>query len=468
MIWTIAAACGVLGAGQLLWLLDAEREAARLEEHVSHRARAAESVEALLYEHARQSTASLLSDEPAASPAADRLAAQALATLATLRLDARDEAEAGRTEEVERAVAAYLQAHRATAARGVPVVESLHELQRPLDEALTRVRAMARANAARDSAVTTDTRARLRALETATYGAAALWVLGLVGAAGLLVRHLYRPLLQVRRAVDELGTARDAPPLRRGPKELQEIAHALQERARALERRRRAQLTALAAVAHDLKNPLAAVSLTLDRLARADHDLSRRQRAFEMLQRQVERMARLLEDLLDSARIEAGELSLDVRDCDPTEIARDVVALYENTSERHAVVLDAPRPFRMCADCARLSQVLANLVGNAIKYSPSGGSVRLAASADDDTALFEVHDEGVGIPAEEIDAVFEPYRRTQRGRDTAPGTGLGLAVAKRIVEAHGGTIQVESRPPRGSTFRVRLPRAGPPEPRSEA
>jgi signal transduction histidine kinase len=104
-----------------------------------------------------------------------------------------------------------------------------------------------------------------------------------------------------------------------------------------------------------------------------------------------------------------------------------------------------------------MSQVLNNLIGNALKYSPAGGRVRVGVSRDAGEAVINVSDEGIGIPPEEVARIFEPFRRVPGVADTIPGTGLGLSVARRIVEAHGGSIGVTSQPGVGSTFSVRLP-----------
>jgi signal transduction histidine kinase len=113
-------------------------------------------------------------------------------------------------------------------------------------------------------------------------------------------------------------------------------------------------------------------------------------------------------------------------------------------------------------DGTRLEQVLHNLVSNALKYSPTGSSVELRVAQEGEEAVLSVVDQGIGISSEELRHLFAPFRRTSRAREVAPGVGLGLSVARRIIEAHGGRIEVDSRPGAGSTFRVRLPLAAAP------
>jgi signal transduction histidine kinase len=105
--------------------------------------------------------------------------------------------------------------------------------------------------------------------------------------------------------------------------------------------------------------------------------------------------------------------------------------------------------------------VLNNLLSNAIKYSPRGGVVRVELTTAPDAAWVAVTDSGIGIPAEELESIFEPFRRSSTTRDAIPGVGLGLAVGRRIIEAHGGHIEVQSQLGVGTTFRVRLPREPP-------
>jgi two-component system, OmpR family, sensor histidine kinase MtrB len=117
----------------------------------------------------------------------------------------------------------------------------------------------------------------------------------------------------------------------------------------------------------------------------------------------------------------------------------------------------------VCADPLRIDQVVSNLLSNAIKYSPDGGDIEVLVETTAREAVISVRDQGVGIGAEEMPHVFAPFRRGKGSVEVAPGTGLGLSVVRRIVEAHGGRVQVESAIGRGSTFRVWLPLVAPSE-----
>jgi signal transduction histidine kinase len=183
-------------------------------------------------------------------------------------------------------------------------------------------------------------------------------------------------------------------------------------------------------------------------------------KALLRVKRQAERLERMLEDLLDSVRIEAGHLELRCSERDLCEIARDVVEMFRDSSPDHSLALSLPAaPLKMTCDSLRIEQVLTNLVSNAIKYSPDGGAVRVSLSHSGSSAVLSVSDSGVGIAAADLPYIFEPFRRSGASRHQVPGAGLGLFVVRRIAEAHGGKVEVESKPGVGTTFRVQLPLA---------
>ncbi|WP_224372697.1 sensor histidine kinase [Hyalangium versicolor] len=274
-------------------------------------------------------------------------------------------------------------------------------------------------------------------------------------------RYAYQPLLSIRDAlVDFRPGARDIAVPETGALELREIAREFNDMARRLAHHREVQLGFIAGVAHDLRNPLSALKLSAATV-RQDRPLppeDKLRERFVIVIRQVERIERMVEDLLDTARIEAGKLELRMEEHDLRGLLQEGIALHEETSSHHTLVLQVPEePVLVRYDSTRISQVLNNLVNNAIKYSPEGGQVRVALSTEGDSAWVAVTDSGVGIPESERESIFEPFRRSAATRDTIPGVGLGLAVSRRIIEAHGGQIEVESTPGAGSTFRFRLP-----------
>ena len=241
----------------------------------------------------------------------------------------------------------------------------------------------------------------------------------------------------------------------------------LNETTRALADQRKQQLTFIAGVAHDLRNPLSGLKITVDLLHELEPSLASREsgaRALGVLRRNIDRLTRMVDDLLDTSRIEAGGVALCFEDgVDLREAARSAVELYGGTSPRHAVRLEVPEaPVTIRADPTRLDQVVGNLVSNAIKYSPEGGDIVVRVEKRGADAILAVCDRGVGIPPEEHARIFEPFRRAGRAADLAPGAGLGLSVVRRIVEAHGGHVELQSAPERGSEFRIVLPSSSEP------
>jgi signal transduction histidine kinase len=178
-----------------------------------------------------------------------------------------------------------------------------------------------------------------------------------------------------------------------------------------------------------------------------------------VIERQVHRLDRMVGDLLDRSRIEGGQLELRIVECDARSVAQEAFNLFSAVSTHHKLVLHVPDsqvPVR--CDPFRIEQVLNNLVSNAIKYSPAGGPIELDVAQGRDDIQFRVSDHGMGIPEEDLPYIFEPFRRVRSVKDDIPGVGLGLSVVRRIVQAHSGRIDVESRIGEGTTFRVHLPR----------
>jgi signal transduction histidine kinase len=174
-------------------------------------------------------------------------------------------------------------------------------------------------------------------------------------------------------------------------------------------------------------------------------------------------MARMIDDLLDVARIEAGRpLDLRREACDVLALTRKTVADVQRTTDHHQILVHADDDALVGSfDPTRLERVLLNLLTNAVKYSPDGGTIELTVRSeprpDGDWAIVEVRDAGIGIPSEDLPRIFERFYRASNVGDQLRGTGLGLAGARQIVEQHEGEIGATSAPGAGTTFVVRLP-----------
>jgi signal transduction histidine kinase len=180
------------------------------------------------------------------------------------------------------------------------------------------------------------------------------------------------------------------------------------------------------------------------------------QHARQMLDRSVFGMQRLVTDLHDAARIGSGRFVVHPKAMDLVAVCRQVLLDQRLAASEHDVTLEAPDRIEGMWDELRMRQLLANLVSNAIKYSPEGGMVRVTIAEDGGEARVAVSDEGVGIDPEGLPRLFQPFTRLST-EARVDGTGLGLYIAKAIVEAHGGTIEVRSAVGRGTTFTVTLP-----------
>jgi two-component system, OmpR family, sensor histidine kinase MtrB len=288
-----------------------------------------------------------------------------------------------------------------------------------------------------------------------------LLVVGLGGLAWWLQRRTFQPALQLTGAIERYARGdRSARASEQEPEEFRTIARCFNDMARTLDRQRADQLAFLAGVAHDIRNPLGALKMATE-MVPPDQPLPPEPRLRQLIarvDRQIGRLERMAYDFLDASRIESGNLELQIKDCDLRELARATLDLFEPAASTHPLVLSAPDdPVRLRCDPVRIEQVLTNLVNNAIKYSPPGGPVRVTIARRPGLVLVSVADEGAGVAPDDIEHVFDPFRRGGEAKRAIPGAGLGLFVARRIVEAHGGGIAVESPPGAGATFMVRLP-----------
>jgi PAS domain S-box-containing protein len=218
----------------------------------------------------------------------------------------------------------------------------------------------------------------------------------------------------------------------------------------------------LGVVSHDLRNPLSVMAMCAARLA-GEHELDRETTVGigETIEESTEWMQRLVADLLDIASIESGKLSVRTRRHDPVIIAAKAAFAFEHVAAEREIALDVVTPEAVApvaVDEQRILQVLSNMIGNALKFTSRGGTVRLEVADLGDLVRFSVHDTGVGIAAEEMPRVFDRFWQADQ-RASVRGSGLGLSIAKGIIDAHGGRIWAESQVGAGSTFIFTLPAA---------
>lgn len=228
----------------------------------------------------------------------------------------------------------------------------------------------------------------------------------------------------------------------------------------------------LATLAHELRNPLAPIRNSLQILRLKSPDEPTLEAARDMIDRNVQQMVRLIDDLLDVSRITGGTLQLRRERVDLAAALRQAVEMSNPlilSSGHHLIVTLPDEPIHLTADLTRLAQIFGNLLNNAAKYTEDGGTIRLSARLDGDAVLVTVADNGAGIATEHLPHIFEKFTRrsaqTERSRD---GLGIGLSLVRGLVALHGGSVTAESRGEgKGSTFVVRLPIAAASEPVAE-
>ncbi|MDR5709268.1 MAG: HAMP domain-containing sensor histidine kinase [Armatimonadota bacterium] len=293
---------------------------------------------------------------------------------------------------------------------------------------------------------------------------ASLWLGGTTAAAvavlaGVWLAHrLTRPLLDLRQAVGRVAAGDLRQHVRPGPGEIGELAQAFNAMATRLEANERLRREFLAAVAHELRTPLSIVQANLESFL--DGVAEPTPERIAALHTQCALLSRLISDLRDLSLAEAGQLHLQRTPTDLGALCASCVEGLQPWAEERGVRVELEALPGLVAevDPDRMRQVVQNLLHNAVRFTPPGGVVRFRVSRAARGVRIELEDEGPGIPPEDLPYVFEPFYRADRSRSRETGgSGLGLAVVRRLVESHGGEVRAENRVPRGARFVVELP-----------
>ena len=221
----------------------------------------------------------------------------------------------------------------------------------------------------------------------------------------------------------------------------------------------RARKEFLSNVSHELRTPLSSIKLMLETVIESP-DEEAADLFLPQVLTQVDRLAALVQQLLEQARTESGQLQLNLREIDLEEVAHPIVASFEPQASNKGVNLElrAIRPVRVEADPDRLAQCFVNLIDNALRHTPARGTVAVEIDAQGSDAVIRVRDSGVGIPYRDLPHIFERFYVVDRSRTReSGGAGLGLAIVKGIVDAHGGSIAAESMLGSGTAFTIRIP-----------
>lgn len=274
----------------------------------------------------------------------------------------------------------------------------------------------------------------------------------------LISQTIARPLQALSHAATEVAQGDlHTPVIITGPTEVQNLAVAFNEMKTQVNQAQQSQRDFLANVSHDLKTPLTSIQgyaqAILDGAAKDP------KRAATIIYEEAERLNRLVTQLTDLARVEAGRFSLHLTAIDLGQMVTSVAqSLAVMADKKHiSLEIDAPSMPSVAADGDRFSQVLNNLISNAIKYTPDGGNVWVKTRAVEGGVEVSIADNGVGIPEKDLPRIFERFYQVDKARGPSRGTGLGLAIVKEIIQAHGGKIEVQSVEGRGSRFSVWMP-----------
>ncbi|MEW6404699.1 MAG: ATP-binding protein [Chloroflexota bacterium] len=239
------------------------------------------------------------------------------------------------------------------------------------------------------------------------------------------------------------------------PDELGQLASSFNQMAEQLEQVEAMRRRLIGDVTHELRTPLTAIKGSAEGLM--DGILPANDETYQQIHAEAERLSRLVDDLQELSRVESRAFQLELRDLDAAALIRTVAKRLQHQFDEKRVTLDlslSPRPITLHADEDRIVQVLTNLAGNALQYTPAGGQVTISVEPTGDAARFSVKDTGIGIPPGHLPHIFDRFYRVDKSRSRARGgSGIGLTIARHLVEAHGGRIWAESEGEgRGSTF----------------
>jgi heavy metal sensor kinase len=282
------------------------------------------------------------------------------------------------------------------------------------------------------------------------------------GGGFLLVRRSLVPMERIARKAEAITqhSLSERLPVERTGDELEWLSISLNHMISRLEEAVQGSKRLVADASHELRTPLTVLRGELESMAANPQASARTRETLASLLEEVERLAAVVDGLLALSRLDIGEAHAEWVQFDLAELVATTADQMSLLAEDKSigVVCEAPHRVVVEGDRARLKQVTVNLLDNAIKYTPTGGTVRLKVTRQDGQAVFEVSDTGIGIPSEALPHVFERFFRVERSRSREQGgAGLGLSIVESICTAHGATVEVQSAPDQGSRFCIRLP-----------
>ena len=287
-----------------------------------------------------------------------------------------------------------------------------------------------------------------------------LALVGLIAGGIELWARVFGPLLKISRAAKQFGDGDLSARVRlEHDDEIGALAATWNNMAMAIESREAERLRFVATIAHDLKNPLMVVGMAATMMREKPGKFTDEQRAdwLEKIARNARRMEAMIADLTNAVQAQTGALQLQIAPVDLAQIARECADEIRLAYPNHPIDVAGAERLEISGDRARLERIVANLLSNAAKYSASQTPITVRLEARPKQAILEVRDQGAGIAPDDLKRLFTPFVRLERTEKMASGTGLGLATTKKLIEAHGGKLEVESEVGVGSVFRVVLP-----------
>ena len=291
----------------------------------------------------------------------------------------------------------------------------------------------------------------------------------------LLAKTMVTPLQKLTRAAEKVAAGDFSSKVENQSRDeigiltrtFNDMANQLERNIDTLKRSEKMRREFVANVSHELRTPITSIRSYAETLAEAHGSLDRdtEQHFLDVIVNESDRMTKIVQDLLTLSRFDAGSVSITLDTFSFEKSVKDVYSaqLLEAQRRHHEFSLEfKSRMSDIRGDRARIEQVLINMVSNAIKYTHDGGRIRMTAGQDGDTVWCSVRDNGIGIPKDDLEHIFERFYRVDKARSReSGGTGLGLSIAYEIVERHGGRFEVRSQPGRGTTMTVFLPVEGP-------
>ena len=362
----------------------------------------------------------------------------------------------GDEKNIAAAVRTGFQEYRTTAVQPVP----LETISRITDDLLQDIDRFGEQNRKQMAATVSRSETLNRRVDLLSAIFIVLAGLGTALAAYILLNRIFQPVMALARAAGEFGRGDFSVRVRVfRDDELGGLCETFNHMAGGIEEMERDRTHLAAAVAHDLKNPLLVIGGAARRIRRKAQLEPEYAQWIDRIIHQVNTIEHYVADLIDSMRIESGHMELNTEPVDLVELVQNVQKLYDELSATHRIEFHAQGECIIQGDAERLERVITNLISNAIKYSPDDTTVRVSVSQSLSRAAVIISDQGPGIPQNEIRKLFKPFQRLDQTRTMARGSGLGLFSTKKIVEGHGGQINIASRPGEGATVEISLPPA---------